>query len=181
MEFGAYVLSIVVMQSCHSLDVCCELTETQLLQQNGSVILMGLVASILFGTVLYTLHIVRQVNLRGAVRYLWTLVWLSPLQIFFVISLFDYHRVTHVWVRHWWYLESMAWFRLVFCAPETYNSMCMVPINGGSPQVDSEEAWCKIHYPLAANATECTEIRDAAQNRVNSFLYMFFTGCGGEH
>ena len=143
---------------------------------NGSVFLIGILGLIILFTVLCTLKIVREVNLRGAVRYLWTMLWLLPLQIFFVISLFDYHRVTQVWVRHWWYLPSMAWFRRVFCADGTYNTLCVVPIGGGEDSID-ELQWCSDTF----NATNCTEIRDLAQQEATRFMIIFYSISGGKY
>ena len=142
---------------------------------NGSVFCIAMVGLIILVTVLCTLRIVREVNLRGAVRYLWTMLWLLPLQIFFVISLFDYHRVTQVWVRHWWYLPSMAWFRKEFCVDDTYETLCLVPIDGGQ-NFTSEELWCLDTF----NATNCVDIRDAAQTEAARFMSIFYYCCGGE-
>ena len=142
---------------------------------NGSVFFFGMLGFVILITAIVTLKIVREVNLRGAVRYLWTLLWLLPLQIFVVISLFDYHRVTQVWVRHWWYLPSMAWFRQVFCANDTYNTLCVVPIGGGQNST-SEDEWCTQLF----NATNCTEIRDTAQAEVARNMYIFYYSCGSK-
>lgn len=141
---------------------------------NGSVFCIAMVGFIILVTVLCTLRIVREVNLRGAVRYLWTMLWLLPLQIFFVVSLFDYHRVTQVWVKHWWYLPSMAWFRKEFCVNGTYQTLCVVPIGGQN--FTNEEQWCSVYF----NATNCMEIRDLAQNEATRFMYIFYYCCGGE-
>jgi hypothetical protein len=142
---------------------------------NGSVSFLGVLGAVILITVIITLKIVREVNLRGAVRYLWTLLWLLPLQIFVVISLFDYHQVTQVWVRHWWYLPSMAWLRQVFCATDTSNTLCVVPI-GGDKNYTSEDEWCTQLF----NATNCTEIRDTAQAGVSRNMYIFYYSCGSK-
>lgn len=142
---------------------------------NGSVSFLGVLGAVILITAIITLKVVREVNLRGAVRYLWTLLWLLPLQIFVVISLFDYHRVTQVWVRHWWYLPSMAWLRQVFCATDTFNTLCVVPI-GGDQNYTSEEEWCTKLF----NATNCTEIRDSAQANASTNMYIFYYSCGSK-
>lgn len=59
---------------------------------NGMVFFLGLVGIILFITMVITVRVVREVNLVGAVRYMWTLYWLIPIEILLVVSLFDYHR-----------------------------------------------------------------------------------------
>jgi hypothetical protein len=59
---------------------------------NASVFYLGVLGFIVFFLVTCTLKVIREVNLQGAVRYLWFLAWLLPLQIFFIITLFDYHK-----------------------------------------------------------------------------------------
>jgi hypothetical protein len=44
---------------------------------------------------------IRYVNLAKSVRYMWTLFWILPLQIFFMIGLFDYNQIMEVWAKHW--------------------------------------------------------------------------------
>jgi hypothetical protein len=142
---------------------------------NGSVTLTGIVGLVILITVTYTLRMVREVNLRGNIRYFWTLLWLLPLRIFLVISLFDYHRVTEVWVRHWWYLPSMAWFRKLSCEADTYNTLCLVPSLGGQ-NFSSENEWCLDLF----NSTKCSEIQDSAQSMVTKYLYSFYYSCGSK-
>jgi hypothetical protein len=55
---------------------------------NGSIFFLGCVGFILLVTVLLTMRVIREVNLVGAVRYMWALIWILPMEIFFVISLF---------------------------------------------------------------------------------------------
>ena len=143
---------------------------------NPSVFAFAIIGVIVLITAICTLRVVREVNLRGAVRYLWTMMWLLPLQIFFVIALFDAHQVTEVWVTHWWYLPSMAWFRKVFCATDTSNTSCVVPVGGGLAHT-SELNWCK---DLVTGATNCTEIRDQAQAETTRFMYIFYYSCGSK-
>jgi hypothetical protein len=136
---------------------------------NATVFFLGLLAAIILITVLYTLKIVREVNLIGSVRYLWVLAWLLPLQIFFVLSLIDYHRVTAVWVKHWWSLPTMAWFRRLFCAEGTANRECIIPVQGGLEFDDI--TWCTVFFD---GATNCTAIRDEAQSKMLKFSYIFY-------
>jgi len=142
---------------------------------NGNIFCIGLLGLIVFFTTILTLKVVREVNLRGAVRYLWVLLWIFPIQIFFVISLIDYHRVTTVFVRHWWQTPSMAWFRKVFCPDGTYNTLCIVPIDGGII-FPTEEEWC-MHYYEAIN---CTVIRDTAQDRTVRSAFIFYSSTAGK-
>lgn len=63
----------------------------------------------------------------------------------------------------------MAWFREVYCEEGTAESLCMVPVYGeGNAQNETE--WCQRNY----NATNCTEIRDAAQAEVAGLMSWFY-------
>lgn len=44
---------------------------------------------------------IRYVNLAKSVRYMWALFWILPLEVFFMIGLFDYNQVMEVWTKHW--------------------------------------------------------------------------------
>jgi hypothetical protein len=68
---------------------------------NGATFSMGILASILMLTCSCTIRVMREVDLVGAIRYLWVILWIVPFEIFFNISLYDYHNVTTVWIRHW--------------------------------------------------------------------------------
>lgn len=59
---------------------------------NTHVFALGVLASVnLFASIL-TIRVIRNVNLVGAIRYLWLLLWMIPFQIYFLIGLFDYFR-----------------------------------------------------------------------------------------
>jgi hypothetical protein len=81
------------------------------------------------------------------------MIWLLPVLIFSTIGLFDYFNVTSVYVTHYWRDPQLAWFRRQYCKPNTYNTLCTVPISG------NETEWCLVNY----NATNCAEIRNSAQ------------------
>lgn len=106
---------------------------------------------------------IREVNLVGSVRFMWVLFWMHPLQIFFMIGLFDYFGVNMVKIKHWWDDPSMNFMRELFCANNTAHTKCIVPILGGA-DYKSENEWCQESY----NATDCEEIRNDAQS--NAFL-----------
>ena len=109
-----------------------------------------------------------------SVRYMWALLWLLPLEIFFMIGLFDYYKVNEVYTKHWWENPSMKFSRELFCEPPgTAQNQCMVPIEGGNGYA-TEQDWCLKNY----NATNCTQIRDDAQARYNRFSRVFYTSYG---
>lgn len=86
-------------------------------------------------------------------------------QIYCVIGLFDYFRVTTVWIKHWWRDETLAWFRRYFCEPqETANTLCAPPVGV------NVTGWCLLHF----NSTECGPIRDEAQSKMLRFMLSFY-------
>mmetsp|Transcript_7546 Transcript_7546/g.10416 ORF Transcript_7546/g.10416 Transcript_7546/m.10416 type:complete len:736 (+) Transcript_7546:152-2359(+) len=131
---------------------------------------IAVVSVVLFVVMICTLRVIRQVNILGAVRYMWALYWIIPIHIFLVISLFDYHRVTNVWVRHWWTSPTMDWIRTLFCEDDTANAECMVPIMGGE-DFDTEDEWCLFNF----NSTNCTDIRGDAEMDSKTLFYFFYT------
>jgi len=138
---------------------------------NVTLFLLGFVSVAVFFTMIFTIPVVREVNLTGAIRYMWTLVWILPLEAFFVIGLFDYRHVMNVWITHWWRVPSMAYFRYAFCANNTFNTKCLVPEGGdGDAMLQSEIAWCQYHF----NASDCTMIREEAQADMFNFYSVFF-------
>jgi len=136
---------------------------------NGSVIFIGCLAFILVITCFWTTRIVKEVDLVGALRFLWLLLWILPVAAFFNITAFDYHEVTSIWIRHNWNSVQLSWFRKHLCSPGTAGTLCMVPIEGGL-DYDSEDEWCIDQY----NITVCTEIRDEAQTRTTFILLIFY-------
>ena len=134
----------------------------------GVLLLLSVVGLFLFLVCIFTIPKIKRVNLDAAIRYMWILYWALPIEILFVIALFDYHRVTDVWIKHWWSEPSMAWFRSICCASGTANTKCAVPLRGGDDYLTSTE-WCKGHY----NATNCDEIRNAAIDQMESLCYLF--------
>ena len=137
---------------------------------SGSLLILSVVGFVLFITMGLTIPVIRRVNLVGAIRFMWVLYWVLPLQIFFVIALFDYHNVTDVWIKHWWGAPSMAWFRNIFCESGTANEECLAPFKGGSNFTDIE-TWCNVNY----NSTDtCEAIRNSAENKMQSMSYFFF-------
>jgi hypothetical protein len=74
---------------------------------NGAAFAVGILGFVLIITCFCTIRVIKVVDLVGAIRYLWVLLWLFPFELFFNISLFDYHQVTGVWIRHW-YVASVS-------------------------------------------------------------------------
>jgi hypothetical protein len=68
---------------------------------NGLTFAVGTLALIIIIICFCTIRAIREVDLVGAIRYLWAIFWIVPFEVFFNVSLFDYHKVTSVWIRHW--------------------------------------------------------------------------------
>ena len=64
----------------------------------------------------------------------------------------------------------MAYFRYWFCQPtDSYNSLCAVPVYEDAAD---ETQWCIDKY----DSTNCTAIRDSAQERAAKSILWFYTG-----
>lgn len=75
---------------------------------NGPAFGILVVSIILVMVCLGTIRVVQKVDLVGAIRYLWAMLWLVPFEVFLNISLFDYFNVTSVWIRHWCVLQHQT-------------------------------------------------------------------------
>ena len=76
---------------------------------NVYIYLTGIIAFVNLASALLTIRVIRNVNLVGAVRYLWLLLWLLPWLFQVNIGLYDYFRVTDVWIKHYWRDPSMRY------------------------------------------------------------------------
>ncbi|KAG7363351.1 hypothetical protein IV203_026711 [Nitzschia inconspicua] len=137
---------------------------------NGAAFSVGLIGAVIMVMCFCTVRIIKEVDLVGAIRYLWSLLWIFPVELFFNITLFDYHQVTEVWVVHWWGNRQFSWLRDRYCLEGTADTLCVVPIDGG-PDYDTEDDWCQSLY----NSSECTAIRDDAQKDASFWLLIFYT------
>ncbi len=135
---------------------------------NGGIISSGVLAVCVFIGMLCSRRGLRELSLPTSLRTLWFMLWIIPIQVYLFVSMFDYHGVTAVWVRHWWAAEATAWFRYKSCAPNTYNTLCVVPIDG-LPFFDSANEWCDFYY----NSTDCVSIRNAAQAKTTSWTLFY--------
>jgi hypothetical protein len=59
---------------------------------NGAALAVGSLAFAIIASCLFTIRVVRVVDLVGAIRHLWVLLWLLPLQFFFTIVLVRFMR-----------------------------------------------------------------------------------------
>lgn len=78
-----------------------ETFDSNLWNLNSLTFAVGSLAFIIIIICFCTIRVIREVDLVGAIRYFWAMAWIVPFEVFFNISLFDYHQVTSVWIRHW--------------------------------------------------------------------------------
>eukprot|EP00537_Pseudo-nitzschia_pungens_P009407 CAMPEP_0172379456 /NCGR_PEP_ID=MMETSP1060-20121228/69943_1 /TAXON_ID=37318 /ORGANISM="Pseudo-nitzschia pungens, Strain cf. cingulata" /LENGTH=755 /DNA_ID=CAMNT_0013107197 /DNA_START=33 /DNA_END=2300 /DNA_ORIENTATION=+ len=133
---------------------------------NGTVAFIGCLGVVLLFTCFWTIRIVKEVDLVGALRFLWLLLWILPIAACLNVVAFDYHGVTNIWIIHYWNAAQLFYFRQRFCAPGTAEAECKVPIN----EARCEDEWCEKTH----NATGCTEIRNEAQEETRVFLLYFY-------
>jgi len=158
---------------------------------SGGLLWIAVLGLVVFITMISTVPAIRRVNLQGALRYMWVLYWILPLQVFFCVWLIDINSVTDVWIQHWWSGRSMAWFREVLCKDGTAHCACARPlimendtaimslwcqancnINDSSVNTTTNED--AINYWLN-NTSDCDlEIREKAVTRMSGISYFFF-------
>lgn len=140
---------------------------------NTYILFAGFLGTIMFFIMIIARRVFRELDLTGALRFMWCMLWIIPLEIFCAIGMFDYHGVAEVWGRHWWSARTMAWFRSKTCRGNSYNTYCVVPIDG-LPEFNSEEEWCLSYY----DATSCEDIRNNAQFKLATYSKTFFVTNG---
>lgn len=72
--------------------------EFYLWNNNGCIVAIGCLAFVLVFTCFWTTRIVKEVDLVGALRFLWLLLWILPVATFLNITALDYHKVTRPWI-----------------------------------------------------------------------------------
>jgi len=140
---------------------------------NGTILFSGGLAVCTFIGMLSSRRHLRDIDVPGSLRLMWVMLWVLPIELYLFVSMFDYHKVSEVWVKHWWSALATAWFRARSCEAGTYNTLCVVPIRG-LPIYRSENDWCLFYY----NSTACTSIRNSAQIKTIRFCYWFYTANG---
>lgn len=146
-----------------------QVNSLNLWSMNGTVLAAGALGVATFVGMICSRSSLRDIDLPGSIRFMWFLAWIIPIQIYLFVALFDYHNVTDVWIRHWWTARSSAWFRSNTCRNDTYNTLCVVPIDG-LPLFDNETEWCEFYY----NSTDCEGIRNEAQLEVSKHSYTYY-------
>lgn len=136
---------------------------------NGSILAAGCLGVFTFLGMLWSRRSLREIHLPGMLRFMWFMYWIIPIEVYLFVSMFDYHNATNTWIRHWWAAEATAWFRSKTCAGGTYQTLCVVPIDG-LPLFTTADEWCEFYY----NSTACQGIRDDAQATTVRLSYFFY-------
>lgn len=128
--------------------------------------LVAIIGFVVFIILISTVRSIRRVNLQGALRYMWALYWILPLQIFFAFSFIDFHRVTEVSITHLWSTNYMAGFRKLLCESDR-QCECAVPLLGDAGEIDL--VWC-----LDTCDSECGEYRETAITKMSALSHILF-------
>lgn len=65
---------------------------------NAITVLIACITMTLLGTCFWTIRIAKDVDLVGALRFLWLLLWILPIVAFLNITAFDFYDVTSIWI-----------------------------------------------------------------------------------
>ena len=123
----------------------------------------------LFVTATRAIKIISRVNLLGALVYYWILQYIAPLEALLVFNLFDYVKVTRVFVKHWWDTFSFSYFRELFCPNTNVTEYFVQGIN-----ITSDD-FCKCSSAELIYFDDCEEIREESENNMNFYLTIFLT------
>lgn len=75
---------------------------------NASVCLSGLSGTFIFFVMILTRRGIAEINFSWSLRFTWFMLWMIPLEIYFTVCMFDYHRVSNV--RRNLSMERCEWF-----------------------------------------------------------------------
>lgn len=88
---------------------------------NAIAVLIGLFAMTLLGTCFWTIRIAKDVDLVGALRYLWLLLWILPIVAFLNITAFDFYDVTSIWISKFSFEEALLAQLVSMIFPESLH------------------------------------------------------------
>ncbi len=74
---------------------------------NAITVLIASIAMTLLGTCFWTIQIAKDVDLVGALRFLWLLLWILPIVAFLNITAFDFNDVTSIWISKFEFEEAL--------------------------------------------------------------------------
>ena len=133
----------------------------------GNLILLSMVGFGILIAMVISLRGIRDMSYPVLIRTMWAIYWCLPLELIFVLALFDYYRVTSVWIKHWWSARSMGWFRRVFCRAGTADTTCAIPYFQSDDILAND--WCIDKY----TSTDCQDLRSDATAKMAKMSYIF--------
>ena len=142
--------------------------------------LISIVGLIILIAAIFARKAIKEVNLNGALRFYFLLLWVSPIELFCVLTLIDLFRVTDVWVEHWWHSDSFQWFREFFCLGSDPKK-CSQPSWKSFDSMDIADAcsnstlWCMENFQ---NDTDCTEVLQNSKSNFKEIAFLFYIANG---
>ncbi|CAM9687262.1 unnamed protein product, partial [Phaeothamnion confervicola] len=95
-----------------------------------------------------------KVSLYGLVLFFWLMALVMGVMFLFAVAALNFQDTFQTWIRHHWTDPELASsLGFVFCAGDTANTLCRVPL-AGFPQAN-QTAWCIHNF---ANDT-CAEVQ----------------------
>ena len=122
---------------------------------------------ILFVATARAIKIIHNVNLLGALVYYWILQYMIPFEALLVFNLFDYIKVTNVFVTHWWDTRSFLSLRQYFCPDTNVTKYLIQGVN-----ITSDE-FCQCSSLELSYYKDCKDIREDSELDVNFYLSIF--------
>ena len=122
-------------------------TEMHFWNNNGCILFIGGLALALVFTCFWTTRIVKEVDLVGALRFLWLLLWILPLEAFLNIAAFDYHQVTNIWISKEKIKSLLKPRKFPSCLKLTICSVVHLFVRGNVEHYwNSEQLWWFRNY-----------------------------------
>mmetsp|Transcript_2288 Transcript_2288/g.4900 ORF Transcript_2288/g.4900 Transcript_2288/m.4900 type:complete len:471 (-) Transcript_2288:432-1844(-) len=145
------------------------------------IFLLGIIGLVIFIFSFFAIKTIKEVILAGAMRFYWLLIWMIPVEIFFIVSLFDWRTFTKTLAVHWWAKPSFSLIRNFTCEREscedfldgisTAETKCKVPVFQNPAEMELElNIWCLERY----KSNNCYDILENAQNSFLNIANIFF-------
>jgi len=142
---------------------------------------IGIIGLVIFIFSFFAVKTIKEVILAGAMRFYWLLIWMIPVEIFFIVSLFDWRTFTKTLAVHWWAKPSFSLIRNFTCEREscedfldgisTAETKCKVPVFQNPAEMELElNIWCLERY----KSNNCYDILENAQNSFLNIANIFF-------
>mmetsp|Transcript_33671 Transcript_33671/g.77690 ORF Transcript_33671/g.77690 Transcript_33671/m.77690 type:complete len:303 (-) Transcript_33671:1046-1954(-) len=137
------------------------------------IIVIGLVGLVILIFSSIAVKTIKEVILAGAMRFYWVLVWVFPVELFFVGNLLDINQVTYTVIVHMWSKSAFFWIREKMCEKEscegienlsTAETKCKAPVFPSNTEEELKQQvnkWCYDRY----ESDNCYDIQHSAQQK----------------